>query len=242
VRDASGTVVRWYGLLTDVDDEKRAQRRVRRAMRARYEAVLAERMRIARNMHDGLLQDISGLALQLGAALPHVRTEPDAATDRLGRVLDEAQRVNRAARDTVLGMRAQGEAGDLVSAVHAEAQRLTTKAALAVSITVSGPVRSVPTVVRDVAVSVVHEAITNVVKHANAREVRLRVVFKRRRVRLFISDNGSGFTQPRDATAAAGQFGLVGMRELAASVGAALQVSSMPGRGTTLRLDVPITG
>src|SRR5215207_6316427 len=133
VRDSDGTVIRWYGLLTDIDDEKRAQRRLRRAMRARFEAVLAERTRLARDMHDGLLQDLSGLALQLGAALPHVRTAPGAAADQLGRVLEEAQRVNRAARDAVLGMRAQTGAADLVSAVHTEAQRVTAQAGLALS-------------------------------------------------------------------------------------------------------------
>ena len=145
VRDPRGTVVRWYGLLADVDDEKRALRRLRRAMRARYEAVLAERMRIARDMHDGLLQDITGLALQLGAALPHVRAASEAAGDRVARVLESVQRVGRTAREAVTTMRQRPETTDLVGAVQAEAQRLTAPAALALSTTLSGAVRPVPT-------------------------------------------------------------------------------------------------
>jgi PAS domain S-box-containing protein len=240
VRDAGGRVVRWYGLLTDVDDEKRAQRRLRRAMRARFEAALAERTRIARDMHDGLLQDLSGLTLQLGAALPHVRTAPDAAAEQLGRVLDEAQRVNRAARDAVLGMRAQAGAADLVSAVHTEAQRVTAPGGLALSVRVSGPARLVPAAVRDAAVSVVHEALTNVVKHTPARGVRVSVRFRVARLRVSVRDDGGGLTPPGDASAAASHFGITGMRERATSIGAALRVSSVPGRGTTVRLDVPL--
>ncbi|MFL5620982.1 MAG: PAS domain-containing protein [Gemmatimonadaceae bacterium] len=240
VRDAGGTVTRWYGLLTDIDDEKRAQRRLRRAMRARYEAVLAERMRIAREMHDGLLQDISGLALQLGAALPHVRTAPEAAAGRLGHVLDEAQRVNRVARDAVLGMRAQGDAGDLVSAVHAEVQRLTTLGRLALSVRVSGPARLVPSAVRDAAVSIVQEAVTNVLKHASARGVRVSIDFGSTRIRVSVRDDGGGMNPPSDTAHLATQFGLVGMRERATSIGAELRVSSAPGRGTSVRLAVPL--
>lgn len=242
VRDAGDRVVGWYGLLTDIDDEKRAQRRLRRAMRARFEAVLAERTRIARDMHDGLLQDLSGLALQLGAALPHVRTTPDAAADQLGRVLDEAQRVNRAARDAVLGMRAEAGAADLVSAVHTEAQRVTAHGGLALSLRVSGPVRLVPSAVRDAAVSIVQEALTNVLKHARARAVRVSVAFRGTRLRVLVRDDGGGMNSARDSAAAPAHFGLVGMRERAASIGAELRISSAPGRGTSVRLDVPLAG
>jgi PAS domain S-box-containing protein len=240
VRDAEGRVVRWYGLLTDVDDEKRAQRRLRRAMRARFEAVLAERTRIAREMHDGLLQDLSGLALQLGAALPHVRTAPEAAADRLVQVLEETQRVNRAARDAVLGMRLEPGAVDLVSAVHDEAQRLTTQAGLTLSVRVSGPARLVPATVRDAAVSILHEALTNAFKHASASGVRVSVAFRGTQLRVSVRDDGRGLMTPGDQAAAAAHFGLVGMRERASSIGAVLSVSSAPGLGTAVRLHVPL--
>ena len=242
VRDTRGRTVRSYGALTDIHDRKRAERRLHRALRARYEAVLAERMRIARDMHDGLLQDISGLALQLGAALPHVRTAPDAAADRLGRVLDEAQRVNRAARDAVLGMRPQGGAGELVSAVHAEAQRVATLGGLALSVRVSGPARLVSTPVRDAVVAIVQEALTNVLKHAHAAGVRVSIAFRGTRLRVSVRDDGGGMSPATAPEYAAAHLGLVGMREHASSVGAELRISSVPGRGTNVRLQVPLLG
>jgi signal transduction histidine kinase len=96
--------------------------------------------------------------------------------------------------------------------------------------------------VRDVAVSLVHEAMTNVVKHANAGKVKVSVAFTNKRLRLSVRDDGSGLTLPGDTNAAASHFGLVGLRERATSIGATLRVSSVPGRGTTLRLDVPLGG
>lgn len=242
VRTADGRIVRWYGLVSDIEGRRRAERRLRRAIRARYEAALAERTRIARDMHDGLLQDITGIALQLGAVLPHVRTSPEPAADRLARILDSIQQASRAARQAVVAMREQSESANLVSAVQAEAQRLAAQASLALTTSVRGPVRLVPSVVRDVAVSIVHEAVTNVVKHADASVVRVSVSFSGKRLRLSVTDDGRGLTPPGDATIAAGHFGLVGMRERASSIGAALRVSSVPGTGTTLKLTVPLTG
>jgi signal transduction histidine kinase len=89
-------------------------------------------------------------------------------------------------------------------------------------------------------VSIVQEAVTNVLKHAGARAVELSVVFGRRKLRLSVTDDGRGFAAPQDGGAgAARRFGLVGMRERAANVGAALSVRSEPGKGTAIRLDVP---
>jgi signal transduction histidine kinase len=127
-----------------------------------------------------------------------------------------------------------------VSAVHREAQRLAAPAALTLSMSVRGRVRLVPTVVCDVALSFTHEAITNVVQHANARRVRVSVAFTSKRFRLTVSDDGSGLRVSRDDQRGADHFGLVGIRERASSIGAAFRVSSVPGGGTTLRLDAPI--
>ena len=238
--DTDGHVIRWYGLLIDIDDQKRAARRLRRAIRAQYEAALAERTRIARVMHDGLLQDITGIALQLGAVLPAVRATPEVAAGRLERILESVQRANRAARLAVVDMREQSELADVASAVQDEAQRLTSQASLGLSMKVSGPVRMVAAVVRDVAVSIVHEAVTNVVKHANARGVRICVAFGSKRLLISVRDDGVGLTVPDDRGTAASHFGLVGMRERATGIGATLRVSSVPGSSTTIRLDVPI--
>jgi PAS domain S-box-containing protein len=240
VRDVEGRVVGWYGLLTDIDDRKRAERRLRRAARTRYEAAIAERARIARDMHDGLLQDITGIALKVAGVLPHIRSSPEVAEQRMELLLESIQRTNRAAREAVVGMRRDANSADVVSAVQGEAQRLTTQAKLALSTRVSGSVRLVPAVVRDVALALVHEAVTNVVKHARASGVKVSVAFSGNRLRLTVRDDGVGLTLPADPRIEASHFGLAGMRERAASIGGTLLVSSVPGQGTTIRLGVPL--
>jgi PAS domain S-box-containing protein len=239
VRDEDGQLLEFIGTVVDVTDRVRADRRLRRAIKARYEAVLAERTRIARDMHDGLLQDITGIALQLGAVLPHVRTAPDVAADRLKHILEWVVRTSREARETVVGMRVGEASADLVSAVQSAAQRVTAQSALALTIRVTGRARPVPMLVRDVAVSIVHETMMNVLKHADAGAVEVAVTFGRKRLRLSVCDDGRGLTVPDDGAEGCKHFGLAGIRERAAVVGASLAVRSAPGKGVTVQLEVP---
>ena len=230
----------YIGTIMDVTDRVRANRRLRRAIKARYEAALAERTRIARDMHDGLLQDVTAIALQLGAVLPHASTTPEVAA-RLAGILRLAEQAGRQARVAVQGMRRGGDAVDLVAAVQAAAQRATAPSALALTVRVSGRPCLVPPPTCDAAVSIVQEAIANVVTHAEARTVRLAVAFGRTRLRLSVRDDGRGMPPPAaGAGGGVGHFGLVGMRERAAAVGAGLVVSTVPGRGTLIRLEAPL--
>jgi len=249
LRDEKGDIVRWYTVNTDIDDRKRAEdalrrseKRLRRAIRTRYEAVLAERTRIARDMHDGLLQDLNGIALQLGALLPHVHTSPDSVTATLRAILESIRHIGRTARSTVGQMRHRASTADLVSAVHEEAMRVRSRSALAITLQVSGSVRLVSTDLRDVGVSIVHEAMTNVLKHAQAQSVTIRLTFQPNRLRLAVVDDGCGWTPHADETRRAAHFGVTGMLERAASVGATFRLSSAPGKGTTVRLSAPLAG
>ena len=242
VRDEAGRVNEFIGTDIDVTAQRRANHRLRRAIKARFEAVLAERTRIARDMHDGLLQDLTGIALQIGALLPHVRAAPEAAAERLKGILQFTERTAREARQAVVGMRASGDANDLTAAVERVAQRAAAQSSLTLSIDVRGRARPVRADVCDVAVSVVQEAMTNVLKHAHARSVKVSVTFGTRSVRVAVSDNGHGLMPHEGAVSEAGHFGLVGMRERATSVGARFAVRSVPGRGTLVRLDAPYRG
>jgi PAS domain S-box-containing protein len=239
VLDGNGCLVEFIGTVVDVTERKRAERRLRRAIRARYEAVLNERARIAREMHDGLLQNVAGIALQLGALLPHVQTAPDAVAERLKQILELTERTGREARQAVVGIRASGESTDFVTAVGQAAQSIATQSELALSFNVKGHARSIRADVCDVAVSIVHEAMTNVLKHAHARGVKLSVTFGARSVRVSVRDDGQGLIAHEGGVMNAGHFGLVGMRERATSVGATFAVRSMPGRGMVVRLDAP---
>jgi len=242
VLDGNGRLVEFIGTVVDVTERKRAERRVRRAIRARYEAVLEERARIARDMHDGLLQNVAGIALRVGALLPHVQTAPDAVKEGLKQILELTERTGREARQAVVAMRTAGGSTDLVTAVGQAAQSVATQSELAFSFNVKGRARSIRSDVCDVAVSIVQEAMTNVLKHAHARGVKLSVTFGTRSVCLSVRDDGQGLIPHEGGVTDAGHFGLVGMRERATSVGARFAVRSAPGRGMVVRLDAPYRG
>jgi signal transduction histidine kinase len=220
-------------------ERKRSERRLRRATRARFEAVLAERMRLARDMHDGLLQDVAGIALQLRAALPHVTASPDDAAETLQRILALAERTSREARDAIVGMRPNAAVGaDLAEAVDRVARDTTRRSALMVSLTVAGRSRRVRRRVHDAVLGFVREAVTNVVRHAEARNVVVVLTFRPKWCRASVSDDGVGFAADRVGSGD-GHFGLVGMRERASDVGGSLDLKSVAGKGTVLTMQVP---
>ena len=217
-------------------ERKRSERRLRRATRARFEAVLAERTRLARDMHDGLLQDVAGLALQLRAVLPHVASKPNETAATLQRILELAERTSREAREAVVGMRSSAMSTNLAEAVEHTAREAARRAPIMVSLTVTGRPRQVRRRVHDAVVGTVREAVTNVVKHAEAQTVLVVLAFRSRGCRVSVTDDGKGFVThgPGD-----GHFGLIGMRERASGCGGSLEVESVAGRGTVVRLDLP---
>ena len=220
-------------------ERKRSERRLRRATRARFEAVLAERMRLARDMHDGLLQDVAGLALQLRAALPHVTARPNDATDTLQRILQLAERTSREAREAVVGMRSSTTiTTDLAEAVDRAVREAVRQTPLTLSLTVAGRVRRVRRRVQEAVVGLAREAVTNVVHHAEARSVVVVLTFRPKWCRVSISDDGKGFASHRLGSGD-GHFGLVGMRERASDAGGSLDVKSVVGKGTVVTLQVP---
>jgi signal transduction histidine kinase len=189
-------------------------------------------------MHDGLLQDVNGMALQLGAVLPHVRELPAAAA-RLEGILALAERAGREARQALQGMRREAPAVDVAAAVQHEAQRVCAPTTIVLTVRVAGQARPVGSHVCEAVVAIVHEALTNVLKHAAARRVRVAVACTDRRLRLSVRDDGRGLTMPTHEDGAGGHFGMTGMRERASAIGATLAVTSAAGRGTAVRLDVP---
>jgi signal transduction histidine kinase len=105
-----------------------------------------------------------------------------------------------------------------------------------------GAYRPLPAETEREVVRVAQEAIHNVKKHAGASELSVRLEYEPEAVALEIRDNGRGGALGRAAESSPGHFGLTGMRERAAAIGATLEVSSAPGAGTTIRLSVPARG
>ncbi len=226
------------GIVAQGIERKRSQNELRRAIDANNEAILEERTRIAREMHDGLLQNVTGIALQLRAVLPRIRSAPEEAATVLERILELAERTSTEARQAVVGMRHITETGDVVKAIQRTVEQALEESGLALSIKIRGRTRAMSSQVCDTATLIVQHAITNVLRHAQARGVQLAVEFGIQKLRICIRDDGRGFVPHRGRTEST-HFGLLGMRERARQIGAEVRVRSTLGRGTSVSVMVP---
>jgi signal transduction histidine kinase len=124
-------------------------------------------------------------------------------------------------------------------AVRTTAEDTVRGTALELTYEVSGSPRPVDAEVEAVVVRVAQEAVTNVIKHAEARTVLIRLSFEARLVRLSVSDDGRGFAVASDFESYGGHWGLLGMRERTSQIGGRLSLRSNPGRGTEVELLAP---
>jgi len=240
---ASGEVVELVGTNMDVTERKRAERAVRRArerlLQARFSAMLEERTRIAREIHDTLLQGFTGVALQLVAATSRVSHPPEAIA-ALGELIALAQKTLEDARQAVWEMRAPALAGgDFSATLRAAAEDSLRGAGIVLDYTVQGVPRPLEPEVEAVVFRVGQEALANVVKHSAAHTVRLGLSYGARAMRLSVNDDGRGFAVDPDFHAYGGHWGLLGMRERASQIRAKLSVRSALGHGSEIVIRVP---
>ena len=212
--------------------------RVRR-MALQFRAVLAERNRIAREIHDNLAQDILGISVQLELV---ARLMPAAAETAKGH-LDRARMLVRnsmtEARRYVWDLRSQElQKKDLPAALRDTTKRLAAESNVETVVEVAGLTRPLPVEVETNLLRIGQEAINNAVKHARANRIEVGLNFDTRNVRLSVRDNGRGFDPSEQI--ADGHFGLLGMRERAEQIGGVLSIDSAPERGTQIAVEVPL--
>ncbi|WP_084469154.1 sensor histidine kinase [Nocardiopsis trehalosi] len=209
------------------------------------EAVAAERLRIAREMHDVVAHSMGLIAVKAGIA-NHVAAErPEEARDAL-RVIEATSRgalnemrgllgVLRSGADApaVLAEQARG-----VDGLDAPAQRAR-QAGVRVDLDVRGPVDRVPSGVGLAVHRIVQESLTNVVKHAAPTACRVRVNADGREVRIDVADDGPGARPARGRPLRGGGHGVVGMRERAAAYGGRLTAGAVPGGGFRVSARIP---
>jgi two-component system NarL family sensor kinase len=214
-----------------------AVERARLAEEATRLARAEERERIAREIHDTLAQGLTGIALQIEAALPHLADDPERAEVRLQRALEVTRDSLEEARRSVLNLRTTSLAGKpLADALAALGRRFTHETGVLVR--VSASVReALPLPVEAELFRIAQEALANVRAHARAHQVVLTLREREGRVVLSIHDDGTGFLP---AVAGEGQHGILGMRERARLVGGSLRLRSRVGRGTTVTATVPL--
>jgi ligand-binding sensor domain-containing protein/signal transduction histidine kinase len=211
-----------------------------RNIRKRFAAVLEERNRLAREMHDTLIQGCVGVSALLEAASSAQPVSPDIATELLDRARQEVRTTVDEARAAVWDLRRNaGEWSDLGSELSRLGSRVTIETGIPVRVTVSGtPVAVAEDAGRSMAM-LIREALHNAVRHAAPTELAVTVGYSRQELRIEIYDNGRGF-ESNAAGSAEGHYGLLGMRERVSKLGGDLELESAPGHGTRVRLRVPL--
>ncbi|HEY5061163.1 MAG TPA: triple tyrosine motif-containing protein, partial [Gemmatimonadaceae bacterium] len=218
------------------------QRSVLHAARARFDVTLAERTRIAQELHDTLLQSFLGITLQLHGVKRLLGTRPADATVLLSRTIRDADAAVQDARLAVWDIRSPSdERKSLAQSLADVAHEAIGDSPIGVTVELRGTPRPVSRELQSVVLRVGREALINAVKHAAPRTVQLRLTFENDALRLFVHDDGLGFTpENAEQSRAGGHWGLVGMRERAASAGGTFAVESVPGEGTTVKLILPL--
>ncbi len=215
-----------------------------RTVETEYSAVLAERNRIAREIHDTLAQGYVGISVQLELATRMLQVSKEGAAQQLERTKDLVRSGLAEARSSIWNLRAAGEAETLparLAAVLRSPQQEDSRheGAARLRFEVRGTFRPLAPRVEDEVLRIAQEAIRNAVRHAAASEVQVTLGYDTGWLRLVVTDDGRGF----DRTAAApGHYGLRGIEERAAEIGAMLTIDSAPGAGTTVTVALELSG
>ena len=208
----------------------------------RFNAVLAERNRIAREIHDTLAQGFVAVSLQLELASRKMADSPEAARQMLLQAREMVQNGLNEARQSIWELRSQSSgSSDLASRVSKMATEVTERSPLKVRFQVLGTNRPLPGKIESELLRISQEAVTNVVRHANAANLNIDLKYDSKKVSVTIADDGRGFEGRPNATGPEGHFGLKGMRERATEIGAKLEVASAPGKGTQITVEKEVS-
>ncbi|MDB5391843.1 MAG: putative two-component system sensor kinase [Planctomycetaceae bacterium] len=211
-----------------------------RQIKSRLQAVLAERSRIARELHDTLIQGFSGVTMQMQALA--ARLHVTAERETLQEVIQDAGNCLREARRSVAGLRSPtSDESELAAAVAQVARGLTDGSDLRLKLKLVKSPRGLSADVEYNIVRIVQEAISNAVKHSGGGNVDVLMNYSPLQLSFSVTDDGVGFDVTNREFAQHGHYGLIGMRERATQIGAELKLESAAGRGTTVRLILPIT-
>jgi signal transduction histidine kinase len=215
----------------------------------RLEERVNERTRIARDLHDTLLQSFQGLLFRFETVRELLRTRPAEAEEILASALDRAAQAITEGRNAVEGLRASVERNDLARndlarAIASLGEEIVASGGTPVGlhVDVEGTSLDLHPIARDEIYRIASEALRNAFRHAEAKQIEVELHYDERRLRLRIRDDGKGI-DPTFLTAEgrAGHFGLHGMRERAKLLGGKLTIWTAPESGTEIELSVPAT-
>ena len=208
-------------------------------MRRQFSLLVGERARLSREVHDTLLQSMFGYALQFDSLARLVSSADPQLGAHLQQLRLQVEDDIREARQSIWNLRSPRlEAHDLPSSLKDTIDRAIASTELALSFEVKGAAHRAPSQVEEQLLRIGSEAVSNVVRHASARHLRVALDYSPSDITLIVSDDGLGF-EARSKLDAEGHFGLTSMRERAESAGGTLRIDSEPGTGTTVTVRAP---
>jgi signal transduction histidine kinase len=234
-----GSLVEILGVSRDISQARAQRAAINEAEieMERQRTLAEERERMARDLHDDLLQALSAANLEIGAA-EYRAGDPDGMREALNRSREDLQTAIESARRLVTGLRAQQlEGRGLADALRTLVDEFTARTGIEAPFD-GGDVGELDRAVEECLFRVAQEGLTNVAKHAGARKVLVRLERSADDVTVTVVDDGRGGVG--DDAMSAGGFGLIGMRERADAVGGALSVESGASGGTSVHVRVPV--
>jgi signal transduction histidine kinase len=206
-----------------------------------HAAVQDERQRIARELHDTVEQELTGLSMQLGDLSDEIMEIPDPVPEEVRQSIWLAQKTLRhcreEARNSILDLRGiELEKGGLPSALRELLPAAASKGGTEFQILLTGEPRALPGIVGSHLLRIAQEGVANAAHHAAASKITVALDYAARAVTLTIQDNGHGFDPAQPPPD--GHFGLLGIQERANKMQAGLEIKSAPGEGTVIRVVV----
>jgi signal transduction histidine kinase len=212
-------------------------RRLAHEFNIRLEERVTERTRIARDLHDTLLQSFHGLMLHLQVVnelLPHGRAKAE-----LEKSLGHADRAIAEGRNALYDLRSSAIASsDLPESIKALGDELSAEGAATFRLVVEGPPREVQTIIRDEIYRIAREALRNAFQHAQARHIEAEITYRGRTFLLRIRDDGEGMPPEILEQGRPGHYGVRGMRERAKQIGGKLDIWSGVSAGTEIEFRI----
>ena len=223
-------------------EQLKVEMTVRKTAELEFRAVLAERTRLARDLHDTLEQALTGIALQLDTTSKLFQRNAGEASQPLELARGFLRQSQIELRRSIWDLRSRElEQFDLTEALTIASRQISSGSHIAVDIETEGEKRRLPEIVEENLLRIAQEAVTNVVKHSGATRIAIRLNFGAEAVALEIKDNGSGLNADRIASNGDHHFGLLGMSERAKRLNGRLDVSSAPGEGTIVRVVISLS-
>jgi PAS domain S-box-containing protein len=249
VLDETGELVEFVGTAVDVTERKRAEEERARLrlelFEVSVEARVAERTRIARDLHDTLLQSFQGLLLRFQTVSDLLSTRPAEAKNVLAGAIEQAASAITEGREAVQALRtaAEEEPKDLAAAIQTLGDDLAAEPApnhaASLRVDVEGAVRSLHPIIRDEVYRIAGEALRNAVQHSQGTQIVVELRYDWRQFCLRIRDDGKGIHAKVLADwGREGHYGLRGMRERADLIGGELNVRSQPDAGTEVEFTI----